>query len=226
MGVVIIATDFDAQSALLQVLFIGQRGFFFLSVLVSISVTLHAYCKKGLSRQFRKLLMKRHISFCILTGVCQVVQLIDFLHTSFHLDIPDWLEAFCIYYFVLASVFYSIVRLCEPVVLSMFKQSVSRVFCCGRKNNDDKTQKIKFASMGALTVSESYITDSSNFTPPLTPESKSNQKNIEDTDELTDSLNAFLTSSLNVELVYTILKGIRRLLKTPDLEAWKNGQVP
>ena len=80
--------------------------------------------------------------------------------------------------------------------------------------------------MGALTVSESYITDSSNFTPPLTPESKSNQKSIEDTDELTDSLNAFLTSSLNVELVYTILKGIRRLLKTPDLEAWKNGQVP
>ena len=80
--------------------------------------------------------------------------------------------------------------------------------------------------MGALTVSESYITDSSTFTAPLTPESKSNQKSIEDTDELTDSLNAFLTSSLNVELVYTILKGIRRLLKTPDLEAWKNGQVP
>ena len=80
--------------------------------------------------------------------------------------------------------------------------------------------------MGALTVSESYITDNSSFTPPLTPESKRNQKSIEDTDELTDSLNAFLTSSLNVELVYTILKGIRRLLKTPDLEAWKNGQVP
>ena len=73
MAVVIIATDFNARSVLLQVLFIGQRGFFFLSVLVSLGVTLHAYCKKGLSRQFRKLLMKRHISFCILTGVCQVV---------------------------------------------------------------------------------------------------------------------------------------------------------
>ena len=45
-------------------------------------------------------------------------------------------------------------------------------------------------------------------------------------DVLTDTLNAFLTSSLNVELVYTILKGIRRIVKTPDLEAWKNGQVP
>ena len=43
---------------------------------------------------------------------------------------------------------------------------------------------------------------------------------------LSDTLNAFLTSSLNVELVYTILKGIRKIVKTPDLEAWKNGQVP
>ena len=43
---------------------------------------------------------------------------------------------------------------------------------------------------------------------------------------LGDTLNAFLTSSLNVELVYTILKGIRRIVRTPDLETWKNGQVP
>ena len=150
--------------------------------------------------------------------------MIDFVHTSFHMDIPDWLEAFCIYYFVLASVFYSIVRLCEPVVLSMFKQSLSRVFCCGSKSKDENRQQVKFEPIGSSTASESIVTDNSDLTPPLTP--KSNQKSTEDTDELTDSLNAFLTSSLNVELVYTILKGIRRLLKTPDLEAWKNGQVP
>lgn len=52
------------------------------------------------------------------------------------------------------------------------------------------------------------------------------RKGIEDSDMLSDTLNVFLTSSLNVELVYTILKGIRRIVKTPDLEAWKNGLVP
>ena len=45
---------------------------------------------------------------------------------------------------------------------------------------------------------------------------------IEDGDEFGDTLSAFLTSSLNVELVYTILKGIRKIVKTPDLETWKN----
>ena len=45
-------------------------------------------------------------------------------------------------------------------------------------------------------------------------------------DVLSDTLSSFLTSSLNVELVYTILKGVRRIVKTPDLETWKNGQVP
>ena len=52
------------------------------------------------------------------------------------------------------------------------------------------------------------------------------RKGVEDSDVLGDTLNAFLTSSLNVELVYTILKGIRRIVRTPDLETWKNGQVP
>ena len=52
------------------------------------------------------------------------------------------------------------------------------------------------------------------------------RKGVEDSDMLGDTLNAFLTSSLNVELVYTILKGIRRIVRTPDLETWKNGQVP
>ena len=53
-----------------------------------------------------------------------------------------------------------------------------------------------------------------------------NDKGNWEGDALSDTLNAFLTSSLNVELVFTILKGIRRIVKTPDLEAWKNGQVP
>ena len=42
--------------------------------------------------------------------------------------------------------------------------------------------------------------------------------NSADSDMLSDTLSSFLTSSLNVELVYTILKGIRRIVKTTDLE--------
>ena len=48
-------------------------------------------------------------------------------------------------------------------------------------------------------------------------------RNGSNNEEFSDTLSAFLTSSLNVELVYTILKGIRRIVKTPDLETWKNG---
>ena len=168
--------------------------------------------------------MKRHISFCILTTVCQVVQLLDFLHTSFFVTLPDWLEVFCIYYFVLSSVLYSIVRMCEPVVLAAFKQTVSRVFC-RNSSKSRESQASKHTSNGSLTTSESSgLTDRSSFTTQKTLSRSS--KGLEDGDELTDTLNSFLTSSLNVELVYTILKGIRRLIKAPDLEAWKNGQVP
>ena len=53
--------------------------------------------------------------------------------------------------------------------------------------------------------------------------SDSNSSKSEDDDELKDSLNAFLTSSLNVELVYTILKGIISAANQEDLETWKNG---
>ena len=53
--------------------------------------------------------------------------------------------------------------------------------------------------------------------------SNSNGSGNANNEEFSDTLSAFLTSSLNVELVYTILKGIRRIVKTPDLETWKNG---
>ena len=44
-------------------------------------------------------------------------------------------------------------------------------------------------------------------------ESISSMSSLKDSDLLSDSLNGFLTSSLNVELVYTILKGICTSLK-------------
>ena len=46
-----------------------------------------------------------------------------------------------------------------------------------------------------------------------------------DSDELTDTLSAFLTSSLNVELVYTILKGIMKIERMKDNKARKNSEV-
>ena len=67
--------------------------------------------------------------------------------------------------------------------------------------------------------SSSSLTDTVDSS--ITEDSK---KSKQDSDELTDTLNAFLTSSLNVELVYTILKGIRRIVKTPDLGSTKFGQ--
>ena len=48
---------------------------------------------------------------------------------------------------------------------------------------------------------------------------KEDNKNV-----LSDTLSSFLTSSLNVELVYTILKGISRIVKTPDENAQKYGK--
>lgn len=41
-----------------------------------------------------------------------------------------------------------------------------------------------------------------------------------------NNLNSFLTSSLNVELVYTILQGITHFVNIPQLETWLNNQIP
>ena len=151
------------------------------------------------------------------------MQLIEFLHTSLDVALPGWLEAFCIYYFVFSSVFYSLLRLSEPVVLATFKLSFNKILCCSNPSRTDRSQG-RF-SYGSLTVSESTLeTRESNMTRNAHEVDRT--RSIDDSDELSDNLSAFLTSSLNVELVYTILKGIRRIVKTPDLEAWKNGQVP
>lgn len=45
-------------------------------------------------------------------------------------------------------------------------------------------------------------------------------------DALADELSGFLTSSLNVELVYVILTAILNTVRNEDLESWKNGQIP
>jgi len=49
---------------------------------------------------------------------------------------------------------------------------------------------------------------------------------ISNNDVLSDQLDGFLTSSLNVELVYVILTGICKSVNQEDLESFKNGHIP
>ena len=53
-------------------------------------------------------------------------------------QIPDWLEIFCIYYFVSVCLVYAILRLNEPVVLATFKRDLTR--CCRRREMADDTE--------------------------------------------------------------------------------------
>ena len=181
---------------------------FFISAFYSLSYTLFSFMKKGLSRQYRKLLFRRHVSFCILTIFCQAFALIDYLDQTNTVNFPGWVKLICVYYFVFVSVLLALLRLNEPIVMSTFKKDITRI-CCFERNNR------KSANLSTITMSTS---EDGSVDP--------RGKGIEDNDMLSDNLSCFLTSSLNVELVYTILKGIRRIVKTPDLETWKNGQVP
>lgn len=47
--------------------------------------------------------------------------------------------------------------------------------------------------------------------------------NFQNEESLTDSLNSFLTSSLNIELVYTILIGISGIALRTSEDGCKNG---
>lgn len=69
------------------------------------------------------------------------------------------------------------------------------------------------------------MTESSSSATSSTLTDQNSIKIQADSDELTDTLSAFLTSSLNVELVYTILKGIMKIERMKDNKARKNSEV-
>ena len=198
-----IVLDMNLASPVNMTLFFGQRLVFFVVAFLSLGLSFYNFSKGGLSRQYKNLLFKRHICYCILTIFCQGTSIIDYLQGSELVDFPAWLQKFCLYYFVVVALWIALLRLLEPIVWTTFKRDVT--WCC-RKNEARPSIDSVFDRTSEV--------------------SKDGRKGIEDNDELGDTLNAFLTSSLNVELVYTILKGIRRIVKTPDLETWKNGQVP
>ena len=78
-AITFVATAGDPHAPINSVLFYGQKIFFFASAFYSLSLAVYSFARKGLSRQFRKLLMKRHVSFCILTIFCQTTATINML---------------------------------------------------------------------------------------------------------------------------------------------------
>ena len=126
---------------------------------------------------------------------------------SYQFDAPGWLEAFNAYFLVFSSVIYVILRMTEPIVFAAFKQSATDLFCCKRSPSYETN---------SMTESHSSARTDDSSSSANTPISHDSIKTLADRDELTDSLSAFLTSSLNVELVYTILKGIMKIAKMND----------
>lgn len=60
-------------------IFVVQRVVFFVVAFYSLVLAIYNFSKGGLSRQYKNLLFKRHICYCILTIFCQGTTLIDYL---------------------------------------------------------------------------------------------------------------------------------------------------
>ena len=126
---------------------------------------------------------------CMLTIVCQTDNVINWLYITKTVTIPDWLISISCYYYSGVVLIIALFRISEPIVWYSFKQDVAWLFC--RKN---------------LSKEQLFLRKG---------EYNSNNNTL-DSDLLNDTLNVFLTSSLNVELVYTILTGIRKLVMFED----------
>lgn len=95
----------------------------------------------------------------------------------------------------------AIIRLTEPNVRTQLSKQLSNCFSWLFCNNSKLSEEEKLSPFER---------------PDL----------IQENDLIEDNLNSFLTSSLNVELVYTILKGISHFVSIPQLETWINGDIP
>ena len=69
----------DLSNPLNMILNLGMRAIFFVCAFWSLGLAAYNYAKGGLSRQYKNLLFKRHICFCILTIFCQGTTIIDYL---------------------------------------------------------------------------------------------------------------------------------------------------
>ena len=76
---------------IVKTLFFALKAIFFCSALISISSATIKFSRGGLSRQYRTLLLKRHLYFCFLSVVCNIVGIILYLNGTGKYDFPVWL---------------------------------------------------------------------------------------------------------------------------------------
>jgi len=144
-------------------------------------VVIWNFRQQGLSKQIRKLLMKRQLSYMCLMMVCQSVTCIGYLHIKGK-EYPTWLLFSCALYFSSAGFIYSYFRLSDPIVTNAVKDLFT---CKKRVEKSFKAERPSTSKMDDLL--------------------------------LEDTLSSFLTSQLNVELVYVILTGITTFTEDPTL---------
>ena len=75
-------TNFDYLSPINMFFFFGFRAIFFIVAFFNFGYSAYLFTRNGLSKHYRKLLFKRHLSFCILTTVCQIVALMNYLQVN------------------------------------------------------------------------------------------------------------------------------------------------
>ena len=66
-----------------------------------------------------------------MTIFCQTTALINFLYVTHDLNIPDWLQAVCCYYFVAVVCILAILRANEPIVWHTLKKDLGSL--CRRR---------------------------------------------------------------------------------------------
>jgi hypothetical protein len=201
VGTLVIAFvgDFLQSSLSTITVTLSQKLFFFLTTVPSLVYTVFRLRQPGLSRQYKILIAKRHVAYALLVLLYQITATCSYLQIIGWISSPILFQKFCAYYFALASVFLSCIRLTEP--------SVKRAIYKELKQLASKIQCKPVAKQDGPSVFDK---------PEL----------IKDDDCIGDTLNSFLTSSLNNELVYTILMAINKIVKTPQLQSFWNGDIP
>jgi hypothetical protein len=100
------------------------------------------------------------------------------------------IQKICAYYFSFVAIFLALIRMTEP---SVGRSIVAKFNNC----------------LNSLTCNNTNTNESHH------PHAFDRPDLIKENDLIEGNLNSFLTSSLNVELVYTILKGISNFVSIP-----------
>ena len=124
----ILAADMNLNALGPKIIFFSTKALYCAVFPFSMGSAIGAYRKKGLSKQFRNLLFKRHISFCMLSICCQFTSTTEYLQGIGVWDPPNYIKAFLVYYFVFAGFFFATLKLLEPIVYSTLKHDILTCF--------------------------------------------------------------------------------------------------